>query len=175
MKALAERKTTRQFGEGTFAPQMLSDLLWAAFGMNRPQADRPGLGRTAPSAMNRQEIDLYVALPEGVYVYEAEPHRLRLVVAGDLRGKTGPEAAAKAAVTIAYVADYAKTNGQAGSSQVDAGFIGQNVYLFAASEHLGAWFRGSIPDKQGLEQSLKLRPEQHVLYTQTVGYLAAKP
>ena len=90
MRALAERKTTREFSDRNFSPQMLSDLLWAAFGVNRTQAERPGLGRTAPSAMNRQEIDLYLALPDGIYVYEAEPHRLRLVAGGDIRAKTGP-------------------------------------------------------------------------------------
>ena len=176
MKTLAERKTTRTFSDRSLSPQMLSDLLWAAFGVNRAQAERTGLGRTAPSAMNRQEIDLYLALPDGIYVYEAEPHRLRLVAGGDIRAKTGPAAAAKAAVTLLFVTDSAKATmpgKQApapSSSAVNAGFIGQNVYLFAASEGLGAWFRGSIPDAQLLAQSLKLRPDQHILYTQTVGY-----
>ena len=151
MRALAERKTTREFSDRPLSPQLLSDLLWAAFGVNRPQADRPGLGRTAPSAMNRQEIDLYLALPDGAYLYEAEPHRLRRILSGDVRAKTGPAAAAKAAVTIVYVSDFAKvaTPGRQGPepgySNVNAGFIGQNIYLFAASEGLAAWFRGSVP------------------------------
>jgi nitroreductase len=180
MKALAERKTVREFTDRSFPPQMLSDLLWAAFGVNRPASEKPGLGRTAPSAMNRQEFDLYLALPEGVFVYEAEPHRLRLVAPGDIREKTGPAAAAKAAVTILFVSDYAKTalpgqqGPQPGYSHVDAGFIGQNIYLFAASEGLGTCFRASIPNVKSLAQTLKLRPEQHILYTQTVGY-PAKP
>lgn len=175
MRALAERQTIRTYADKTLPPQVLSDLLWAAFGVNRSQSQKAGLGRTAPSARNRQEIDLYLALPEGVYVYEAEPHRLRLVASGDIRPKTGSEAAAKAAVTILYVADAAKAGGT-GNPQfaaVDVGFIGQNVYLFAASEGLGAWFRATIPDAAALSQILKLRPDQQILYVQTVGYPAA--
>jgi hypothetical protein len=163
MLALAERKTTRVFSEQKLSPQMLSNLLWAAFGVNRGQADRPGLGRTAPSAMNKQEVSLYVILAEGVYLYEAEPHRLKPVSAGDVRARTGPEAAAQAPVTIIYVAD-----AQAGSAQVDTGFIGQNVYLFAASEGLNAWFR--TVNAQGLTDALKLTAEQRPLYAQSVGY-----
>ena len=180
IQALAERQTTREYTDQTFAPQMLSNLLWAAFGVNRSEDEKPGLGRTAPSAMNRQEVELYVALPEGVYVYEAVPNRLRPVVAGDLRGKLGAAAAAQAALTIVYVADSAKGStpnrggggGVVGFSEVNAGFIGQNVYLFAASEGLGAWFRAGIPDAEGLSKTLSLRPEQRVLYVQTVGYPA---
>jgi len=163
MRALAERKTTRVFSDQPLSAQMLSNLLWAAFGQNRPKADRPGIGRTAPSAMNRQEIDLYVALPEGVYVYEAEPHRLRPAVPGDQRAKLGPEAAARAAVTIVYVAD-----AQATSAQVDTGFIGQNVYLFAAANGLNAWFRSLNAD--AVSAALKLEAPKRPLYAQTVGY-----
>jgi hypothetical protein len=180
MTALAERKTSREFSDRALPPQVLSDLLWAAFGVNRPQAERGGAGRTAPSAMNRQEIDLYVATANGVYLYEAEPHRLRLVASGDLRAKAGPAAAAKAAVTILYVSDYARAAlpgqqvSQPAYTGANVGFIGQNVYLFAASEGLGAWFRATIPDAPSLAQSLKLRPDQHILYAQTVGYPPGK-
>ncbi len=115
--------------------QTLSNLLWAAFGVNRSRDVKPGLGRTAPSARNTQDITLEVVLAGGVYVYEAEQNLLRPVLASDVRAPVGPAPAAHAAVTIVYVAaakdDYA---------QVDAGFIGQNVYLFAASEGLNAWF-----------------------------------
>lgn len=177
MRALAERQTIRTYTDKALSPQVLSDLLWAAFGVNRSQSQKSGLGRTAPSARNRQEIDLYLALPEGVYVYEAEPHRLRLVAPGDIRPKTGSEAAAKAAVTFLYVADGTKAGGTATPqfAAVDVGFIGQNVYLFAASEGLGAWFRATIPDAVALSQILKLRSDQQILYVQTVGYPAATP
>lgn len=163
MQALEDRKTSREFSGRTLSAQMLSNLLWAAFGVNREKAERSGTGRTAPSAMNRQSVHLYVLLPEGVYEYDALPHVLNPVASGDIRAKAGPEAAAKAAVTIAYVAD-----ADANSAAVETGFIGQNVYLFSAAFGLNAWFRGS-----GLEQLpalLKLAPKQRVLYTQTVGY-----
>lgn len=180
LQTLAERQTTRAYTGRELPPKVLSNLLWSAFGVNRSEAERAGLGRTAPSAMNRQEVDLYVALPQGVYVYEAEPHRLKPVVAGDLRPKLGSPAAAEAALTIVYVADLAKvsTPGRAGGaasvsfSEVNTGFIGQNVYLFAASEGLGAWFRAGIPDAEGLSKTLNLRPDQRILYVQTVGYPA---
>lgn len=180
LQALAERQTTRAFTDRELPPQVLSNLLWAAFGVNRTEAERAGLGRTAPSAMNLQEVDLYVALREGVYLYEAEPHRLRPVVAGDLPADLGPPAASEAALTIVYVADLGKVStpgrgggaGAASFSDVNTGFIGQNVYLFATSEGLGAWFRGGIPDAESLRETLELRRDQHILYVQTVGYPA---
>jgi hypothetical protein len=179
MEALAARQTTRTYSDKTLSTQMLSDLVWAAFGVNRTKTERPGPGRTAPSGMNKQEVDLYLALPEGVYLYEAEPHQLKLVAAGDHRAKVGPDAAAKAAVTIVYVADGVKAAmpGQPpatpGKDNVNVGFIGQNVYLFAASEGLGAWFRASIPNEPALIQLLKLRADQKIQYVQTVGYKAS--
>ncbi len=163
MQALAERKTTREFSDQALSPQMLSNLLWAAFGVNREKADRPGTGRTAPSGMNRQSVQLYVLLPDGVYLYVALPHVLKPIAAGDIRAKAGPPQAAMAAVTIAYVAD-----SSAGSAPVETGFIGQNVYLFAAAFGLNAWFRASgVAELAG---PLKLAENQRVLYTQTVGH-----
>jgi nitroreductase len=163
MQALAQRKTTRAFLDRPLPLQTLSNLLWAAFGVNRPRDVKPELGRTAPSAMNSQDIELDVVLAEGVYVYEAEANRLRPILAGDVRGKIGTEAATHAAVTIVYVA-----NAKDDWAQVDTGFIGQNVYLFAASEGLNAWFYAF----HGPEQTavLKLPAEKHALYAQSVGY-----
>jgi nitroreductase len=163
MQALAQRQTTRAFLDKALPAQTLSNLLWAAFGVNRPQSVKPGLGRTAPSGMNRQEVELDVVLADGVYVYEAEQNRLRPVVAGDVRGKIGTAAAAHAAVTIVFVAD-AKLD----DAQVDTGFIGQNVYLFAASEGLNAWFYAlHTPD---VAATLKLPEGRKPLYAQSVGY-----
>jgi nitroreductase len=163
MQALARRQTTRAFLDKPLPLQTLSNLLWAAFGVNRPREMKAGMGRTAPSAMNKQEIQLEVVLAEGVYVYEAEANVLRPLFAGDIRGKISPSAAAHAAVTLVYVAG-AKDD----FAQVDTGFIGQNVYLFAASEGLNAWFYTF----HGPEQSaaLKLPAEQKALYAQSVGY-----
>jgi nitroreductase len=167
MQALARRQTTRAFLDKPLPLQTLSNLLWAAFGVNRPRDVKPGLGRTAPSAMNKQEVELDVVLAEGVYVYDAEANLLRPVVAGDLRAKMGAPPAGQAAVTLVYVAaanlDYA---------QVDVGFIGQNVYLFAASEGLNAWFYAlhGQQDATAVAAALKLPAEKRPLYAQSVGY-----
>jgi nitroreductase len=163
MQALAQRQTTRAFRDQPLPLQTLSNLLWAAFGVNRPREVKPGLGRTAPSAMNKQEVELDVVLAQGVYVYEAESNLLRPVVAGDVRAKVSPEAAAHAAVTIVFVAD-AKYD----FAQVDTGFIGQNIYLFAASEGLNAWFY--TLHGQDVAAAIKLPAEKHPLYAQSVGY-----
>lgn len=163
MQALAQRRTTRAFRDQALPLQTLSNLLWAAFGVNRPREEKPGLGRTAPSAMNSQDIELDVVLTGGVYAYEAEKNTLRPIAAGDLRGKISPPAAAHAAVTILYVAPVKDA-----FAQVDAGFIGQNVYLFAASEGLNAWFYTF----HGLDvaAAVKLPPDRQALYAQSVGY-----
>ncbi len=183
LAALWERKTIRNISEKALPPQLLSDLLWAAWGVNRP-GER--LGRTAASASNSQEIDLYVALPDGIYLYEAVPHRLMPVVAGDQRarvsrGRRG--AASKAPVNLIFVADIAKfakarfqepglkdPEIQKSYYNVAVGLIAGNVYLFAASQGLAAWFHNC--NKADLAASLKLRPDQRVLYAQTVGYPA---
>jgi nitroreductase len=167
MQALAERKTTRAFVDKPLPPQTLSNLLWAAFGVNRPRDVKPGLGRTAPSAMNKQEVELFVVMAQGVYVYDAEANLLRPVVAGDLRAKMGAPPAGQAAVTLVYVAD-PKLN----YAQVDVGFIGQNVYLFAASEGLNAWFYAlhGQQDATAVAAALKLPAETRPLYAQSVGY-----
>jgi nitroreductase len=163
MQALAQRQTTRAFADKPLPLQTLSNLLWAAFGVNRPRDVKAGLGRTAPSAMNKQEIELDVVLADGVYVYEAEQNLLRPVVAGDMRGKVGTAAAVSAAVTIVYVAD-----DRLDYAQVDAGFIGQNVYLFAASEGLNAWLYAiHTPNVPG---ALKLAAHRKPLYAQSLGY-----
>ena len=167
MQVLAQRQTTRAFRDQPLPLQTLSNLLWAAFGVNRPRDVKPGLGRTAPSAMNKQEVELDVVLAQGVYVYDAEANLLRPVVAGDLRAKMGAPPAGQAAVTLVYVSsanlDYA---------QVDVGFIGQNVYLFAASEGLNAWFYAlhGQQDATAVAEALKLPAEKRPLYAQSVGY-----
>lgn len=163
MQALAQRQTTRAFADKPLSQQMLSNLLWAAFGINRSPDVKPGGGRTAPSAMNRQEVHLYVVMSDGAYIYVAEQNQLRPVVSGDVRAKIAQGAGAHAAVTIIYVAD-AKLD----YAQVDTGFIGQNVYLFAASEGLNAWIYALHgADVAG---TLKLPEGMKGLYGQSVGY-----
>jgi len=163
MQALQKRHTTRAFADQPLTSQQLSNLLWAAFGVNRPPNLKPGLGRTAPSAMNKQEVELHVLLADGIYVYDAAQNRLRLTVAGDQRAKISPPAAARAAVTIVYVADI-----QMDFAQVDTGFIAQNVYLFAASEGLNAWFY-TLHDKD-VATKLELPAGRKPLYAQSVGF-----
>ena len=181
LAALLDRRTNRNIRAEKLPPQMLSNLLWAAFGVNRPNASFGKSGRTAPSASNSQEIDLYVALPEGVYLYEAVPHRLTPVASGDFRTRSGRGAAAMAPVNIFYVADLARymLEGNPDRNIKDpeiqksyyycaVGLITQNVYLFAASQGLAAWFHNC--DKKNTVQDFKLRADQRVLFAQTVGY-----
>lgn len=181
LAALWERKTIRSISDKRLPPQVMSDLLWAAFGVNREKGPGGGTGRTAASASNSQEIDLYVALPEGVYLYEATAHRLVPVVEGDLRGKAGRGRGAKAPVRLFYVADIAKfakarfqepglkdADVQKSYYFVDLGLIAGNVYVFAASQGLAAWFHNC--DKTSLTKDLNLREDQRVLFAQTVGY-----
>lgn len=183
LEALKERKTIRSIKEDALAPQTLSNLLWAAFGVNRENGNR-----TAATASNAQEIDLYVVLTEGIYLYEATPHQLTPVVAGDLRDKVAAHgrsgAMAKAPVNLIFVADLAKypqarfqepglkdPEIQKSYYNVATGMIAGNVYLFAASQGLAAWFHNC--NKEELARTLKLRPEQRILYGQTVGYPAS--
>jgi len=184
LAALQERRTIRNISAKKLPPQMLSNLLWAAFGVNRPQGSFGKTGRTAASASNSQEIDLYVALAEGVYLYEAGPHRLTPVVAADLRARAGRGAAATAPVNLFFVADLTRYDQgpgqpdrsignpevQKGYYHVATGLIASNVYLFAASQGLGAWFHNC--NRDAVAQELKLRADQRVLFAQTVGYPA---
>lgn len=176
MQALGERKSSREFGAGQLPPQVLSNLLWAAFGVNRPGAG----GRTAPSAHDRQVIDVYVAGAAGLYRFDAKRHALQAVAAQDIRALTGTQDFVKdAALNLVYVADFARMD--AGLSEqdkqvaaaADVGFIGQNVYLYCASEGLATVVRGSI-DKAPLAKAMGLKPTQWIVLAQSVGY-AKKP
>jgi hypothetical protein len=184
LAALKERKTTRTIRDEKLSAQMLSNLLWAAWGVNRKSGPFGQIGRTAASASNSQEIDLYVVLPKGTYLYDAVAHQLNPVVAGDLRAKVSAHgqggAMTKAPVILIYVVDIAKyakskfqepgmrdTEIQKSYYNVATGLIAGNVYLFAASQGLAAWFHNC--NKQALAAELKLRPQQRVLYAQTVG------
>jgi SagB-type dehydrogenase family enzyme len=154
----------------------LGNLLWACFGINREDGSR-----TAPSAHNWQEIDIYAALPEGLYVYDAKAHALELIAALDLRAATGmQDFVATAPLNLVYVADLARMNVQDRREQrfyfaADAGFIAQNVYLFCASEGIATVVRGLI-DRLALATAMRLRPDQRIILAQTVGYpLAGAP
>ncbi len=163
LTALAERQSTRQYAGRDLDRQTLSDLLWAADGFNR--ADK----RTVPSSKNKQEIDVYVFLKSGVYLYDAKANALVLKVGGDHRKTAGTqEYVATAPVSLIYVANLDKATDRE-SAHTDCGFIGQNVYLFCASENLATVFRAGI-DKKAIAGLLKLTAGQEALYNQPVGY-----
>jgi SagB-type dehydrogenase family enzyme len=173
MQALQARRSSREFAQRRLSQQALSNLLWAAFGVNRPDSG----GRTAPSAHNWQEIDVYVALEEGVYVYYAKGHTLVPVGATDLRAKTGQqEFVGTAPLDLVYVANYGRMGpGNEQEKQFlaacDTGFIAQNVYLACASEGLASVVRGWV-DRAELRKALGLKRDQHIVLAQTVGYPA---
>ena len=171
MQVLKERQSAREFSDRKLSPQVLSNLLWATWGINRTDGRR-----TAPSASNRQEVDVYVVLPEGSYVYDAKANTLNPVASGDLRAATGTQPfPATAAVNLVYVADMAKAGRSATDPQqqlnvgADVGFIAENAYLFCASEGLATVVRASVP-KPELAKQLKLRPDQQIVLAQSVGY-----
>jgi len=170
MRALRQRHTTREFAPDKLSAQTLSDLLWAADGINRPDSGK----RTAPSAMNNQEIDIYLALPDALYLYDPKAHALRPIVAGDLRGLTGGQPFVKdAPLNLVYVADLSRMGKLPAAERefyaaLDTGFIAQNVYLYCASAGLNVVARG-YADKPALGAAMKLRPEQKIILTQTVG------
>jgi len=169
MQVLKDRRT-REFFSQKLSPQVLSNLLWAAFGVNRPDGRR-----TAPSAMNWQEVDIYVATADGLYLYDAKANALHTISTRDVREATGTQDFVKeAAADLVYVADLVKAGRARGEEQTlylgaDTGFIAQNVYLFCASEGLAAVVRGSV-DRPALSKLMKLRPEQKIILAQTVGY-----
>jgi nitroreductase len=177
MQALKNRKSERGFSARKLSHTHLSELLWAANGVNRKDGKR-----TAPAALDIQAVDIYVVMPEGVYLYDAVGNLLLPIIEGDFRPQTGDQDFVRIApVNLVYVADLAKLKklpGFAGSipdevklnwSYIAAGCQSQNVYLYCASEGLCAVMRGSI-DKEKFGKSLKLRPDQTVLSAQTVGY-----
>ena len=183
LKALQLRRTERGISSKEIHLQVLSNLLWAAFGVNQEQGR---LGRTAPSASNSQEIDLYLLLKKGVYLYDASIHTLKPIRAGDYREMSGRGSAAQrtgiAPLNIIYVADLSRydlgpnqpdphigdTEVQKSYYYTDTGFIAQNVYLYAASEGLAAWFHNC--DKETIRKELDLNYDQLVLFAHTVGY-----
>jgi SagB-type dehydrogenase family enzyme len=173
MRALAARHSSRKFAPDALPLPMLSGLLWAAFGMNRPG------GRTAPSAIDSQEVDVYVALPAGAYRYDAKSHSLKLVAASDLRRITGyQDFVDEAPLDLVYVADHRRMRMipvalRESYASASAGAIAQNVYLFAASSGLATVIRAWI-DREAVADALGLDHDQQVLLSQTVGYPKGK-
>lgn len=170
MSALKLRRSTRAYSTRPLALQTLSDLLWAAFGINRPSGDR-----TAPYWRHIMVIDIYAAMADGVWRYEPKAHSLQPHLQVDVRADTGlQEFVAAAPLNLVYVAHGERLTELTPDerrlySSVDTGFIGQNVYLFCASAGLASVFRGAI-DYPKLARALQLPEQQFVTFAQTVGY-----
>ena len=171
MQVLRDRQTTRSFSTKALPDEVLSDLLWAAFGINRPDSGK----RTAPSARNWQEVEIYAVMESGAYLYDAAASRLKPVAGGDLRKLTGvQDFVGTAPLNLVFVADTTKMRGSAPEDQkpyawADAGFISQNVYLFCASEGLATVVRGLV-DRETLARALDLPGHKMIVFAQTVGY-----
>ena len=169
MEVLAKRSSSREFSSEPLPENILSNMLWAASGINRADSGK----RTAPTAMNKQEIDVYVATESGIYLYDAKSHSLKMIAAGDLRGLTGKQDYVReAAVNLIYVADYSRM-GSASDQEIyaaaDTGFISENVYLYCASAGLATVVRAYI-DKPVLSKAMKLKADQKIILAQSVGY-----
>lgn len=170
MEALQKRHSEREFRPDPLPPQQLADLLWATAGVNRPADD----GRTAPSAMHAQEVDVYIALPQGLYRYAPHGHVLQLMREEDVRRVTGyQDFVDDAPLDLVYVADHSRMKMipaamRESYASIAAGAMAQNLYLYCASAGLvtvvRAWF-----DRQALGQAMGLTPDQQILLTQTVG------
>ncbi len=170
MQVLQQRKTTREMEPDKLSRQQLSNLLWAGFGINRPQEGR----RTAPSAMNAQEVDLYVAFPEGLFLYEPSANELKPIMAKDLREKTGQSFSKDASLVLILVADLtrlakAKPDMRLSYATFDGGCISQNIYLYCASEGLATCVYDL--NRTAVAEALGLKSEQHVVMAQAVGKL----
>jgi nitroreductase len=170
LDALAKRSTTRAFDSKDLSLQQLSTLLWASFGINRPDGKR-----TAPSANNKQATDIYVLMKQGAFVYDAGPNQLTQVLSEDIRPLGAAQAfATNAPVILVFVADLSKMGNASdeakkNTANVNVGYISQNTYLFCASEGLVTGARGSV-NRKALGAKLKLRPDQAIILAQSVGY-----
>jgi SagB-type dehydrogenase family enzyme len=177
LTALSKRSSTRSFQDSPLPRQTLSSLLWAAFGVNRPDGNM----RTAPSSYNWQDIDLYVFTAEGVWLYDAVNNRLKSVKQGDHRRLAGMQGYVRTApLSLVYVSDTTRmTRGESTFSDhykfmigcIDAGHISQNVYLYCASAGLGAVARASV-DREQFAKAFNLPTSHNVIFGQTVGYIA---
>ncbi|MPL98039.1 hypothetical protein SDC9_44237 [bioreactor metagenome] len=175
MDALNERRSGREFADSAMSDQLISNLLWAAYGINRPETGK----RTAPSARNMQEFDIYVVMKSGAYLWKSDSNNLELIQSGDLRRDMGKQDfAGEASLVLVFVADYSTMGDMELSkkdmySAVDCGYISQNVYLFAASENLNTVVLGSI-DREHIVSVLGLSESQKVIFTQPVGFPAGE-
>jgi len=170
MQALNERQSIRSYSTREISLQELANLLWAANGINRKESGR----RTAPTAQNRQEIEVYVSNKDGLFRYNAQQHALVTIHNRDIRAITGKQSyVGTAPLNLIIVADLSKMGAdlQANlqTANIDAGFVSQNIYLYCASENMATVVRGSV-DRQKLAPEMGLSPNFHIVVAQTVGY-----
>lgn len=171
MQALNERSSNREFNAKELSMDHLSGLLWAACGINRTESVK----RTAPSAHNWQDVQVYIFLNSGIYLYNEKNHELELILEGNHQAAAGlQDFVPTAPVNLVYVADYAKMEGADTSRRdfyggINTGFISQNVYLYCASQQLNTVVRAMV-DRDALHELMKLRPDQHVVAAQSVVY-----
>ncbi len=169
MSALAQRRSIREFKKDELSLQTVSNLLWAASGVNRPDSGK----RTAPTAKNAQEIDVYVATRDGLYLYNAKAHQLDPLLDQDIRAVVGIQGFVKdAPLSLIFVADLSRLSGSESEKMsyawIDTGYISQNVYLFCAAENLATVAIGWV-DKEILKSTMRLKSSQHIILVQPVG------
>lgn len=173
MRTLQQRQSTKEYDTKPIAMETLSNLLWAAIGINRPESGK----RTIATASNCQDMDIYVVLKKGVYLYQAKDHSLKPVLSRDVRALAATQSyAQKAAIQLVYVSDYSRMDDRFAAkkpiySAFHAGSISQNVYLYCASEGLGAVVRDGV-NRTALHKALKLKDDQVIVMAQTVGHPA---
>jgi len=176
MQTLNERQSTKNYDTRPIPTKTLSSLLWAAFGINRPDSGK----RTVATASNCQDMEIYVVFERGVYVYQAQDHSLKPVLAKDVRSLAATQGyAQKASIQLVYVSDYGKMDDRYEAkkpiySAFHAGAISQNVYLYCASAGLGAVVRDGV-NRKALSEALNLRDNQVIVMAQTVGYPQQAP
>ncbi|OFY09672.1 MAG: hypothetical protein A2W93_07415 [Bacteroidetes bacterium GWF2_43_63] len=175
MEVLNERISGREFLDSAMSEQQISNLLWAAYGINRSESGK----RTAPSARNMQEFDIYLAQKKAIYSWKSDSNQLVLLKAGDFRGRIGRQAfVASASLVLIFVADYDRMGKMEDAtkdfySAADCGYISQNVYLFAASENLSTVVLGSV-ERESVALLLGLKESQKIVFAQPVGFKLIK-
>jgi len=171
MQALNERHSSRDFIDKDLTQQQISDLLWAAYGINRTETGK----HTIPTSRNVQDMEVYIATKNGAFLYLPKENALQKITANDIREITGKQDFVKiAAINLVYVSDFSKSGTASDeiktmTAATHCGFMGQNVYLYCASEGLISVFRAMV-DKDALSKALNLPENKHVIYCQTVGY-----
>ncbi|MCF8217999.1 MAG: SagB/ThcOx family dehydrogenase [Bacteroidales bacterium] len=174
MEALAERASMREFREEPISLQHISNMLWAANGINRPEEEK----RTAPSAINAQDIDVYVFFKSAVYRYDAHKHMLSRVKTGDYREQVAArqEFVLEAPVIFLLVSDFSRFDRGDQEQKftwanMDAGFVGQNILLYCASENFATVPRAQM-NKDKLRDILDLEDSQHLMLNFPVSHKA---